>query len=106
MKRINMRARTLGRVHTHTHTHTGSLEAYFSWKRINVVSLLSKLTLATVTRKIRTHVFCMCFFDVWTFGDVSKMFKKASLFVFGSKGNVVWLVLYTFASKYKEMGGK
>ena len=70
MKRINTEARTLGRVHTHTHTHThtGSLEAYFSWKRINVVSLLSKLTLATVTsialtvaRKIRTHVFCMCF---------------------------------------------
>ena len=71
MKRISMRARTLVAVHTHTHTHTGSLEAYFSWKRINVVSLLSKLTLATVTsialtvaRKIRTHVFCMCFFDV------------------------------------------
>ena len=29
-------AKTLMALHTHTHTHTGSLEVYFSYKKINI----------------------------------------------------------------------
>ena len=43
MNQSQKKAKTLMALHTHTHTHTGSLEAYFSYKKVD-------------KRYIKTHI--------------------------------------------------